>query len=85
MRTPIFTPMEELYYYGNYKKKKKKIYADMHIPNCNWAQGPAFIKSDPDINLLELWPVLVSVWRWGRRWIGCNIRLNPIIHRWFER
>ena len=52
------------------------VYADIHIPNDHWAAGPVWIKDDPDINLLELWPILVSVWRWGSAWVGCKVRFK---------
>ena len=52
------------------------IHADIDIPWDHWAQGPVFVKENPDINLLELWPILVSVWRWGRAWTGCKVRFK---------
>ena len=53
-----------------------RVFADFNVSANHWAQGPSFIKDDPDINLLELWPVLVSLWRWGRCWIGCKVRFK---------
>ena len=52
------------------------VHADILVPDYHWADGPQFIRGDPDINLLELWPILVSVWRWGRAWTGCKVRFK---------
>ena len=52
------------------------IYADLIVPESHWAEGPLHSKENPDINLLELWPVLVAVWRWGREWIGSKVRFK---------
>ena len=40
--------------------KEATVHADIYVSENHWASGPEFVRDDPDINLLELWPILVS-------------------------
>ena len=50
----------------------KEMYANVYIPYDHWVSGTIEIKNNPDINLLELWSVLVSVWSVGQ----CKVRFK---------
>ena len=45
------------------------------FPFHHWSVPPSEYNQDFDKNLLELWPVVAAIQRWGHLWKGCKIRL----------
>ena len=45
------------------------------VPDHRWAASPDQYSPDMNINILELWPMLVSAARWGHHWSGFKIKL----------
>lgn len=51
----------------------------VNLPGVNLSahtvQAPSLLPPDPNINLLELWPVLAGAMQWGHSWSGAKVRL----------
>ena len=45
------------------------------FPDDHWEFPPQDYSSDFDINILELWPVLLAAKKWGSLWKGRKIRV----------
>ena len=48
---------------------------DKPVPFEHWELPPSDYSAEMNINILELWPILVSTRRWGKLWSGKRVRI----------